>query len=61
MNFLCFRGGREKIQGVSTDEATRKSTCTYILEEFAIFDFYAYYVSVCVKFDYFFLTKKAYP
>ena len=25
LNFLCFRGNRVNIQGVSTDKATRKS------------------------------------
>ena len=57
MNFLCFRGNRVNIKGVSTDKATRKSVHKF-LKEFAIFVFDAYYINVCVKFDDFFLTAR---
>ena len=53
VNFLCFRGNRVNIEGVSTDKATRKSVHK-ILVELALFIFDAYYIKAFVKFDDFF-------
>lgn len=55
MNFFCFSGNKVNIQGVSTDEAARKSVHKF-LQEFAMFVFDAYYINLCVKFDDIFLT-----
>ena len=52
VNFLLFRGNRVNIQGVLTDEATRKSLHN------------VYYINVCVKFVDFSQQgekEKAYP
>ena len=51
MHFLCFRGSREK---------SKEFQLTKLQENLHAHDFDAYYISVCVKFDYFFLTEKAY-
>jgi len=57
VNFLCFWGKRVNIQGVSTDEATRK--CLHKLwRNSQIFVFHMHYTNVCVKFDDFFQTAR---
>ena len=54
MNFLCFGGNRVNIQGISTDEATRKSVQKFL----KILQFSFFFINVCVKCDNFALTVR---
>ena len=57
VNFLCFSGHRVNIQGVSTDEATRRSVYKFSRNlQLSFFD--VYYINVSVKFDDIFLTAR---